>query len=178
MHREREPAPSRFGRYDAWQLANELQTDWGTKPEQEAGTPRAPSHSPPHSHPSHKPPHGPTVHAHRETHRHVHASCIFASAVRQYGVDFLSQLTALQANPKNGGFITSCICHGCPWADLTPSTGSKVTTYDYYIKWANDPKWPSSSEPVTIDARGPNGGGDITFSECSPFPPSPPLVEA
>jgi len=121
-------------KYDEWQLAEILQTNWETAPEQ--------------------------------------------AAVRQYGVDFLSQLTALRANAKNGGFITSCICHACQWADLTPSTGSNVTSYDYYVKWANDPKWPSSPEPVTIDARGPNGGGDIALSSCKPFPPSPPLVEA
>ena len=50
--------------------------------------------------------------------------------------------------------ITSCICHGCPWDKLT-FEGNK-TAYEYYADWAN--------------SRGPNGDGDLTFSECAPFP--------
>ena len=41
--------------------------------------------------------------------------------VLQYGLDFLEQLKPAYTAPetKNGGMITSCICHGCP-CECTP----------------------------------------------------------
>ena len=37
------------------------------------------------------------------------------AAILQYGIDFLAALLPVIASaPKNGAFITSCVCHGCP----------------------------------------------------------------
>ena len=69
---------------------------------------------------------------------------------------------------KNGGFITSCICHGCPWDKLT-FEGNK-TAYEYYADWANSRDFPRQPKSLVVDSRGPNGDGDLTFSECAPFP--------
>jgi hypothetical protein len=32
---------------------------------------------------------------------------------------------------KNGGMITSCICHGCPWSDLKTGDASNKTSYQH-----------------------------------------------
>ena len=69
---------------------------------------------------------------------------------------------------KNGGMITSCICHGCPWDKLT-FEGNK-TAYEYYADWANSRDFPRQPKALVVDSRGPNGDGDLTFSECAPFP--------
>ena len=38
------------------------------------------------------------------------------AAVMSYGSDFLEALQpVIDSAPKNGAFITSCVCHGCPW---------------------------------------------------------------
>ena len=86
-------------------------------------------------------------------------------AVLQYGEDFLEDFKAVQADPKNGAMITSCICHGCPWPDLTLEG---KTTYQHYAAWAagND----TGAAAVHIDPRTPNGGGTMTYSQCSKFP--------
>eukprot|EP00966_Prymnesium_polylepis_P018669 429858-Prymnesium_polylepis.1 len=108
-------------KYDAWQLANELQTKWATKAEQ--------------------------------------------AAVVQYGVDFLDAFAPVRANPKNGAMITSCICHGCPWADLELEG---KTTYQHYAAWVHGTDHGAAA--IHIDSRLPNGGGAIKSSRCSAFP--------
>ena len=89
------------------------------------------------------------------------------AAVKAYGNDFLHDFEPAGTN-KNGGFITSCICHGCPWDKLT-FEGNK-TAYEYYADWANSRDFPRQPKSLVVDSRGPNGDGDLTFSECSPFP--------
>ena len=89
------------------------------------------------------------------------------AAVKAYGNDFLHDFEPAGTN-KNGGFITSCICHGCPWDKLT-FEGNK-TAYEYYADWANSRDFPRQPKSLVVDSRGPNGDGDLTFSECAPFP--------
>lgn len=108
-------------RFDSWQLANELQTNWDTPAKQQA--------------------------------------------VIQYGADFLQQFAPLQAIPKNGAMITSCICHGCPWQQLELEG---KTSYQHYAAWAIGNTTGAAS--FHIDMRSPNGGGAITYSSCKAFP--------
>ena len=89
------------------------------------------------------------------------------AAVKAYGNDFLHDFEPAGTN-KNGGFITSCICHGCPWDKLT-FEGNK-TAYEYYADWANSRDFPREPKSLVVDSRGPNGDGALTFSECAPFP--------
>ena len=96
------------------------------------------------------------------------ASCWMSPIVCwAYGNDFMHDFEPAGTN-KNGGFITSCICHGCPWDKLT-FEGNK-TAYEYYADWANSRDFPREPKNLVIDSRGPNGDGDLTFSECAPFP--------
>ena len=108
-------------KYDAWQLANELQTDWTTDAER--------------------------------------------AAVLQYGTDFLDAFAPVRSNAKNGAMITSCICHGCPWPELTLENR---TSYQHYAAWAEGSDVGAAA--IHIDSRQPNGGGKITSSSCKPFP--------
>ena len=113
-------------KYDAWQLANEFQSNWATKSEQEG--------------------------------------------VIQYGKDFLAQLAPVYTGgeAKNGGMITSCICHGCPWAWLELKG---KTSYQHYADWMAGRTTGSAS--MHIDSRLPNGGGTLTgktFAQCKAFP--------
>jgi len=86
-------------------------------------------------------------------------------AVIQYGKDFMQQFAPVAASPKNGAFITSCICHGCPWPQL--SLEGK-TTYQHYAAWMAGNTTGTAS--IHIDTRLPNGGGEITFAQCAKFP--------
>jgi len=108
-------------KYDSWQLANILQTNWQTKAEQDA--------------------------------------------VLQYGLDFLKQFSPIQQEGPNGAFITSCICHGCPWSTLVLDS---KTPYGHYAAWHNG--LIAHPDSILIDSRGPNGNGAITDSQCSKFP--------
>ena len=54
-------------------------------------------------------------------------------AVRAYGEDFMSQLQAVAGATANGGVITSCVCHLCPWQQLTNGSRSAV---EHYTEWA------------------------------------------
>lgn len=116
-----------------------------------------------------------------------HPKCTAAeqSAVLQYGSDFLEALKPAigPSAPKNGAFITSCICHGCPWDVLTTgAVGDTKTSYGHYAAWhtqhrlATLPGARRSREEgdgttsVHIDSRGPNGGGDLRNKMCMPFP--------
>ena len=62
------------------------------------------------------------------------------AAITQYGTDFLSQFAIMPTLKGNGAFITSCICHGCPWSDVTLSNHVSLTLYvlPLYVKvcWA------------------------------------------
>ena len=60
--------------------------------------------------------------------------------------------------------ITSCICHGCPRAQL--ELDGKLT-YEHYATWAagKDRGATGLHDPLT-----PNGGGAITFSQYAKYP--------
>ena len=90
--------------------------------------------------------------------------------VLQYGKDFMAQLAPVysKAEAKNGGMITSCICHGCPWSDLVLEG---KTTFQHYFDWSTGKTAGAAS--MHIDPRLPNGGGALngsTFAMCAPFP--------
>jgi hypothetical protein len=50
----------------------------------------------------------------------------------QYGSDFLNAFEPVRSEPRNGAFITSCICHSCPWFELTLAN---KTSYSHYADW-------------------------------------------
>ena len=50
----------------------------------------------------------------------------------QYGVDFMKQFTPVSLSPKHGAVITSCVCHGCAWANLKVNGQS---SYWHYAQW-------------------------------------------
>ena len=86
-------------------------------------------------------------------------------AVLQYGRDFMNQFAVVRNEHRNGAFITSCVCHGCPWPNLVLEGKS---AYAHYAAWlADDTTGPQS---IHIDTRAPNGGGVLKNSECSTFP--------
>lgn len=78
-----------------------------------------------------------------------------SAAIKQYGKDFLADLHPVVQESHNGAFITSCICHGCDWADLSVD---KKTSYSYYADWYYGK---GSGANVTVDTRGPNGDGAL-----------------
>ena len=86
----------------------------------------------------------------------------------QYGKDFLEQFTAVRAHPKNGAFITSCICHGCPWADATALSIDDKSVYQHYAAWMAGNTTGAAS--IHVDTRTPNGDGAITHPQCKRFP--------
>jgi hypothetical protein len=108
------------------------------------------------------------------------------AAILKYGADFLVDLGPVVASsPKNGAFITSCICHSCGWSTLkTGDSGDSLTSYGHYAAWhtrikrtrgAHSAAWPGDaanddSRTIHIDKRGPNGGGALTDPLCMPFP--------
>ena len=87
------------------------------------------------------------------------------AAVVAYGADFDAAFAAVAEEPKHGGFITTCICHGCSWGDLELDGRN---AYQHYNDWyAAD----NATSFFTIDGRGPNGDGDLaTLGFCQPFP--------
>ena len=90
------------------------------------------------------------------------------AGVLQYGKDFLTALEALQRDEKNGAFITSCICHGCPWSDPTALSIDDKSVHQHYAAWMADET--SGAASIHIDTRGPNGDGNITDPKCYRFP--------
>jgi len=86
------------------------------------------------------------------------------AGVLQYGVDFLKQFAPVQAEPKNGAMITSCICHGCDWATLKVNG---LTSYQHYANWYYGKT--TGAESIHIDTAFPNGNGTFTDPRCSPF---------
>jgi len=89
-------------------------------------------------------------------------------AVMQYGKDFMTQFDSVESDKGHGGFITSCVCHGCSWDSLTKSEASQETAMDAYLAWINGKTTGAGS--FHIDQRGPNGDGTIKLSSCKPFP--------
>ena len=42
----------------------------------------------------------------------------------------------MRSSPRNGAFITSCVCHGCPWPTVTTGiSGDAKTSYQHYAAW-------------------------------------------
>ena len=111
-------------RFDAWQLANEFQSDWETKDEQ--------------------------------------------AGVIAYGAAFEKDFRAVSSHEKNGAFITSCICHGCPWSDASALSIEGVSPWKAYGEWYTGKA--RGSHAVHVDTRNPNGGGAITHPACAKFP--------
>ena len=67
--------------------------------------------------------------------------------------------------------IQSCICHGCPWAQLQVNDGTNKTSYQHYADWMAGKTTGAAS--MHIDTRLPNGGGTLVGSEwarCKAFP--------
>ena len=88
----------------------------------------------------------------------------------QYGKDFMAQLVPVTApGRENGGMITSCICHGCPWSDLLLEGKS---TEEHYFDWFTG-RTTGGAGSMHVDSRLPNGGGALTgpkFAMCRQFP--------
>jgi len=94
------------------------------------------------------------------------------AAVIQYGQDFLDQLKPVKSEPKNGAFITSCICHDCPWEQLVLAN---KTAYQHFADWHYGRT--SGAKAIHVDPRGPDGEGSIKLDKCDPFPaPRAPLI--
>jgi hypothetical protein len=93
--------------------------------------------------------------------------------VLQYGLDFLEQLKPAYTAPetKNGGMITSCICHGCPWPALTLDGKN---SYQHYADWFYGKT--SGAASMHIDPSLPNGNGTLqggAYRGCAAFPDKP-----
>eukprot|EP01043_Picozoa_sp_COSAG02_P015244 COSAG02_NODE_644_length_18993_cov_6.626389_20_plen_339_part_00 len=104
------------------------------------------------------------------------------AGVLQYGKDFMTQLAPVylpatsssssgagSSKSKNGGMITSCICHGCPWSDLVVKGKS---SFQHYFDWSMG-RTEGGVASMHIDPRLPNGGGALngtTFQMCRKFP--------
>merc|ERR1712137_818282 len=56
----------------------------------------------------------------------------FRDAVLKYGDDFMEQFSAVTGEGRNGAFITSCVCHPCPWPSLKVAN---KTAYQSYADW-------------------------------------------
>ena len=86
-------------------------------------------------------------------------------AVVQYGTDFLAQFAPMQAMPQHGAFISTCICHACPFPTLVLEG---KTAFEHYAAWYEGNT--SGAASMHIDTRMPNGGGTITDPLCAKFP--------
>jgi hypothetical protein len=80
--------------------------------------------------------------------------------VVQYGKDFMSQFSPMYSEPKNGAFITTCVCHGCPWSALTLTNDSKLTSYNHYAAWHEGKT--TGADSIHVDSRAPNGDGTLS----------------
>jgi hypothetical protein len=83
----------------------------------------------------------------------------------RYGEDFLAAFAPVRSEPRNGAFITSCVCHGCPWYNLSLNNR---TSYEHYAAWHRGEA--KGAAAITVDLRPPNGGGALTFEQCLAFP--------
>ena len=67
--------------------------------------------------------------------------------------------------------MQSCICHGCPWAQLQVNDGTNKTSYQHYADWMAGKTTGAAS--MHIDTRLPNGGGTLVgpeWAQCKAFP--------
>ena len=71
----------------------------------------------------------------------------------------------LQTTRIRRPFISSCVCHGCPW-DRDTLDGK--TSYEWYADWFYGKT--NGAASFHIDERSPNGDGTFNYSECTPFP--------
>jgi hypothetical protein len=96
---------------------------------------------------------------------HTPCSTAEQAAIVQYGADFISDLKPVIAStPKNGGFITSCICHACNWTSLVLDN---ATSHQHYARWHRG----EDGSSMHIDSRPPNGGGALASDPlCMSFP--------
>ncbi len=94
----------------------------------------------------------------------VTCSATERKAIMEYGSDFMTEFAPVQSEKQNGAFITSCICHGCPWSDSQQMTIANMTAYQAFSHWYSDP---AHAQSILIDTRGPNGDGAITNKQCS-----------
>ena len=85
------------------------------------------------------------------------------AAVLGYGDAFLVALAPVAAEPRNGYFVTSCICHACDWARL--AVGGK-TALGHFSDWFHGRTAAGSAR--VVDARGPNGDGDLGRAKREP----------
>ena len=76
--------------------------------------------------------------------------------VLAYADSYLDALAPVRAKPANGAFITSCICHECPWSSLT--LGGR-TSWEHYADWHAGHT--TGAAAVHIDTRAPDGGGAL-----------------
>ena len=86
----------------------------------------------------------------------------------RYGDDFLTQLEPVYTEPnsQNGGFITSCLNHVCPWTDLSLENKS---TYEHYSDWYYGRTEPGKAS-MHIDLGPPNGNGTLShLKHCHNF---------
>jgi len=79
-----------------------------------------------------------------------------------YGDDFIDQFTPdhLTDDSVNGGFITTCICHGCPWDTL--KLEGKNSHQHYWSWWSGET---TGKDSYQLDLRLPNGNGTIGEDE-------------
>lgn len=79
-------------------------------------------------------------------------------AVQRYGAQFLDELAPVLRRPEAGVFVTTCVCHGCPWSDVVVRGKSSYQALGaWQAGWAGAHK--------TVDAmRGPNGNGTLNNS--------------
>ena len=111
--------------------------------------------------------------------KHVPTLPAERAGVLQYGADFLTQLAPFVApsssttEQTHGGFITSCVCHGCPWADLVLKN---KTSYEWFADWYYG-KTPGGEASMHIDHRLPDGNGSLVggaYVRCNAWAPGPP----
>lgn len=90
------------------------------------------------------------------------------NAILQYGVDFMKQFESVASENQNGAFITSCICHGCPWNSL--KLGSQnLTSMEHYSRWN---KGLAGWNSIHVDFSLPNGAGKLqggVYKQCKTF---------
>jgi len=90
-------------------------------------------------------------------------------AVIGYGATFLDEVAPVGGvGSKNGGFITTCICHSCPWNILALEN---KTSYEHFADWFYGKT--SGAGAKHVDIRMPNGDGTLSgapYVRCDVFP--------
>ena len=77
------------------------------------------------------------------------------NAVIGYGATFLDEVAPVGGvGSKNGGFITTCICHSCPWNILALEN---KTSFEHFADWFYGKT--SGAGAKHVDIRMPNGDG-------------------